>query len=384
MPLSKKKGKVEETKMKKGKKIVIISLVLSILSMSLIACQSSSKSKNENQSMSSKQQSEIVEETTKEAKAEESSNAETSDQEITIGILQFAQHSSLDNCREGFLQGLADQGFVEGENLIIDYQNSGADMALAAQIAENFVNKKYDMIMAIATPAAMHAYNAALDSDIPVVYTAISDPIISGLANEDGSSSGNITGTSDALPVEAQLKMIREIMPEAKTIGIMYTTSEANSESTIQIYEELAPKYDFELETIGIQTSADIPLAADNILTKVDCLCNLTDNTVVNSLPTIIDKAFAKNIPIFGSEVEQVSIGCLASEGIDYIALGQETGAMASLVLKGEAKAAEIPFRTIDESYLYLNTEAAEKLGIEIPEDMLNRAQEIFDTISHD
>ena len=157
MPLSKKKGKVEETEMKKGKKIIIMSLVLSILSMSLIACQSSSKSENENQSMSSKQQSEIVEETTKEAKAEESSNAETSDQEITIGILQFAQHSSLDNCREGFLQGLADQGFVEGENLIIDYQNSGADMALAAQIAENFVNKKYDMIMAIATPAAMHA-----------------------------------------------------------------------------------------------------------------------------------------------------------------------------------------------------------------------------------
>ena len=161
--------------------------------------------------------------------------------EFTIGISQFAQHGSLDNCREGFLIGLAERGFVEGENLTIDYQNAGAEMAVASQIAENFVGKDYDMIMAVATPAAMHAYNAAMDKNIPVIYSAVSDPIAAELAKPNGESAGNITGTSDALPVEAQLKMIREIMPAAKTIGILYTTSEANSEATVKIYKELAP-----------------------------------------------------------------------------------------------------------------------------------------------
>ncbi|MGI6579213.1 MAG: ABC transporter substrate-binding protein [Saccharofermentanales bacterium] len=300
---------------------------------------------------------------------------------FTIGISQFAQHGSLDNCREGFLLGLAEQGFVEGENLTIDYQNAGAEMAVASQIAETFVGKKYDLIMAVATPAAMHAYNAAMDKNIPVIYSAVSDPVAAELAKPNGESVGNITGTSDALPVEAQLKMIREIMPDAETIGIIYTTSETNSEATVKIYEELAPKYDFKLVISGIATSADIPLATDNILTKVDCLSNLTDNTVVESLPTILDKAFAANIPIFGSEVEQVSLGCLASEGVDYITLGKETGYMAAQVLRGEKTANELNFETISESFLYVNSATAEKLGIEIPESMSDRALENFSEI---
>ncbi len=306
-------------------------------------------------------------------------NTET--REITIGISQFAQHASLDNCREGFLAGLAESGFHVDKNLTIDYQNAGGDMAVASQIAENFANKDYDMIMAVATPAAMHAYNVASNTDIPVIYTAITDPIIANLANEDGSSKGNITGTSDALPVDAQLKMIREIMPEANRIGILYTTSEANSESAIKIYEELAPKYNFELITEGVASSADIPLATDNILSKVDCLSNLTDNTVVNSLATILDKAFERNVPVFGSEIEQVALGCLASEGIDYTSLGKQTAHMAAQVLKGERMAGDIPFQTISESFLYLNSAAADKLGIHIPEEYLDRAMKNFKEI---
>ena len=133
--------------------------------------------------------------------------------------------------------------------------------------------------------------------------------------------------------------------------------------------------------TSGIATSADIPLATDNILTKVDCLSNLTDNTVVESLPTILDKAFAANIPIFGSEVEQVSLGCLASEGVDYITLGKKTGYMAAQVLRGEKTANELNFETISESFLYINSATAEKLGIEIPQSMSDRALENFSEI---
>ncbi|CDZ75187.1 ABC transporter substrate binding protein [Peptoniphilus sp. ING2-D1G] len=313
--------------------------------------------------------------------AVEKTAAEEQSKEYKVGILQFAQHGSLDNCREGVIKGLENNAIKEGENLIIDYQNAEADMGITGQIADSFVANKYDMIIAIATPAAMSAFNAASDTDIPVIYTAISDPVAAQLAKEDGTPAGNITGTSDTLPVEAQLKMIKEVLPEAKKLGVLYTTSEANSISMIETYEKLAPEYGFELVTGSVTTTADIPLATDNILSKVDALTNLTDNTVVNSLPTILDKAASKNIPVFGSEIEQVKIGCLASEGIEYISLGEQTGDIAAKVLKGEAKASEIPFEIITNSSLYLNKEVAKNLGIEFSSDLTGRAVEIFEQI---
>ncbi len=299
-----------------------------------------------------------------------------SDKVYKIGILQFAQHSSLDNCREGFLQGLEEEGFVEGKNLEIDYQNAQADMGIAAQIANAFVGNKVDMVTAIATPAAMSVYNATMKTDIPVVYTAITDPIVAQLADENKKPLGNVTGTSDILPVEAQLKLIREIMPEAKNLGILHTSSESNSDSMLNIYKDLAGKYGFTIVDEAINTTADIPLATDNLLSKVDAITNLLDNTVVNSLPTILDKANAKKIPVFGSEVEQVNMGCLGSEGIEYVSLGKQTGKMAAKILKGEAKASEMPFETIEKPNLYLNSKVAKDLGIEIPKDLLDKATE--------
>lgn len=300
----------------------------------------------------------------------------------TIGISQFAQHGSLDNCREGFLQGLAEEGFVEGENLKVEYQNAETDMGVTNQIAQNFVSSKVDLICAIATPSAQSAYNAALKTEIPTIYTAVTDPVAAELVKEDGMPVGNVTGTSDKLPVEKQLAMIREMLPDAKTIGILYTTSEVNSESTIAEYEAAASKYGFEIVTSGINTTADIPLATDNLLEKVDCLNNLTDNTVVNALPTILAKANAKNIPVFGSEIEQVKIGCLAAEGLDYVSLGVQTGKMAAKVLKGETTASELKYEIIEESGLYVNTAVAEKLGITLSEESLGRALQVFETIT--
>lgn len=299
-----------------------------------------------------------------------------------IGIAQFAQHGSLENCREGFLQGLAEEGFVEGKNLEVDYQNAEADMGNANTIAQGFVANKVDLMCAIATPSAQACFNAAMKTDIPTIYTAVTDPVAAELAKEDEMPSGNVTGTSDKLPVEAQLKMIRELLPEAKTIGILYTTSEVNSESSIKEYESLVEKYGFTLETAGVATIADVPSAADTLLAKVDCLNNLTDNTVVSALPTILDKASKKNIPVFGSEIEQVKIGCMASEGIEYIELGKQTGRMAAKVLKGEAKASDMKFETITESSLYLNTKVAENLGITISDDTKGRAVETFTEIT--
>lgn len=152
----------------------------------------------------------------------ESGAIETAEGSFTIGISQFAEHGSLDNCREGFLAGLAEAGFVEGENLTVVFDNAQADMGTASTIADNFVSQKVDLICAIATPSAMSAYNSCMKTEIPVIYTAVSDPVAAGLANEDGTSIGNATGTSDALPVTNQLEMIRKIMPDAKSIGLPY------------------------------------------------------------------------------------------------------------------------------------------------------------------
>ena len=307
--------------------------------------------------------------------------AEASGDSYKIGISQFAEHGSLDNCREGFLEGLKEAGIEEGKNLTVEYQNAQTDTGTASTIADSFVSGKVDMICAIATPCASSAYNSCLNTDIPVVYTAVSDPVSAGLANEDGTSIGNITGSSDILPVEEQLKMIREMMPEAKKIGILYTTSEANSCSTIEQYKSLSDDYGFEIVDTGINTSADIEIAATDLVSKVDCLCNLTDNTVVNALQTVLDKANNAGIPVFGSEIEQVKSGCVASMGIDYYQLGIETGELAAKILKGEATAKDTNFITASKAELYVNTAAADKIGMKLDDAYIKDAAQTFDEI---
>ena len=294
----------------------------------------------------------------------------------TVGIGQFAQHGSLDNCYQGFLAGLAVAGIVEGENLTVSYQNAQADMGIAQQIAAQFAADKVDLTVVIATPMAQACFNAAAGK-IPTIFTAVTDPVAAGFVNQDGTAAGDITGTSDALPIEAQLKTIRAMLPEAKKIGILYTTSEVNSVSAIEESQQLAPAYGFEIVESGVSTSADIPLALDALLGKVDCLTNLTDNTVVSALALVLDKANAAGKPVFGSEIEQVKLGCVAAEGLDYIALGRQTGLMAAKVLKGEAKAGDIPYEIITEPGLYVNTEALAKFGIVLSDELAARANEV-------
>ena len=323
-----------------------------------------------------------TEESTADTESTAADTAAADGESYTIGISQFAEHGSLDNCREGFLAGLEEEGIAEGTNLTVLFDNAQADTGTASTISDNYVSKKVNLICAIATPSAMSAYNSTMNTDIPVIYTAVSDPVGAGLANADGSPVGNITGTSDALAVDAQLKMIREILPDAKKIGILYTTSEANSVSTIEQYKEAAGSYGFEIVDSGINTIADVDLAAADLVTKVDCITNLTDNTVVSALQTVIAKATDAGIPVFGSEVEQVKAGCVASMGLEYVELGKQTGAMAAKVLKGEAKASEMNFEVISEPSLYINTKAAADVNLTISDDMMGKAYQTFDEIT--
>ena len=293
------------------------------------------------------------------------------DKVYTVGIAQFAEHPSLDNCREGFIQGLAEMGYVEGENVRFVVQNAQADMGLTQQIAQQFA-QECDLVCAIATPIAQAAFNACMDSGKPVIYTAVSDPVAAMLANDEGKSDKNITGTCDLLPVEAQLKLIRAFLPEASKIGILYTTSETNSESQLKLYQDLAGQYGFEIVPSGVSTGADIPLACDSLLPQVDCLTNLTDNTVVSYLALVLDKANAAGKPVFGSEIEQVKNGCIASEGVEYVSLGQQTGRMAAEVLGG-AFGGDIPFYSSEGGEMCYNLAVAEALGVTIPEAELAR-----------
>ena len=341
------------------KKKVLAVILGAAMTMSLGACGSSGGSGNS-------------------ASGQDSSGEKT----YTIGISQFAEHGSLDNCREGFIEGLKEEGLEEGKNLTIEVKNAAADQGTAKQISDTFVSDKVDLICAIATPSAQAAYNSAIDTSIPVIYTAVTDPAAAELADENGAPVGNVTGTSDELPIKAQLEMIREMLPDAEKIGIMYTTSEVNSVSALETYKELAGDYGFTIVDKGVTQTADISLATDEILEEVDCLTNLTDNTVVNSLATILDKANAKKIPVFGSEIEQVKIGCLAAEGLDYVELGKQTGRMAAKVLKGEAEASEMNYEIITEPGYYVNTAVAENLGITVSEELLETAAESFDSIS--
>mgnify|MGYP004471261565 FL=1 len=290
-----------------------------------------------------------------------------------VGVTQYADHPSLDNCRKGFIEGLKENGFTEGDNLEIEYKAAQANDSMNTQIAQTFANSGMDLVCGIATPSAQALYVACREKKIPVVFNAISDPIGAGLAVSETEPMEGISGISDLLPVEDQLKLIRAVLPEAKKIGILYTTSEANSVSTIEIYKDLAPKYGFEIVDRGISKQAEVTQAADVLLNEVDCISNLTDNTVVAALSAVLEKANAKKIPVFGSEEEQVKNGCIASAGLDYVALGVQAGNMAAKVLKGE-DISKMPFETIKESKLTVNESVASNLGIEIPEEVSGKA----------
>lgn len=288
----------------------------------------------------------------------------------TIGVLQYADHPSLDNCLEGFRQGLD----AEGIKYELDAQSAKNDDATNTQIAQQFAAKRVDLVCGIATPSAQACYNACYDAGIPVIFNAVSDPVAANLAESETQAMDGITGVSDKLPVEAQLELIREMLPEAQKIGILYTTSEANSVSTIADYKEKAGDYGFEIVERGITNAADIPQAIDLLLTEVDCVTNMTDNTVVNNLPVLIEKATAAGIPVFGSEEEQVGNGCVASAGIDYIELGKKAGVIAARVLNGE-DISTIPYETMTESKITINPDAAAAVGIEIPQSITDRAE---------
>lgn len=282
--------------------------------------------------------------------------------EGTVGVIQFATHPSLDNCYKGFLEGL-------GEGYSIDFQNATADMSISDLQAKTMVSQGEAMLVGIATPAAMSCYAAARDALTPVVFVAVSDPVAAGIVQSIDAPGGNCTGVSDVLNFKAQLELIRAFLPEAKTIGVIYTTSEPNSVSQLASFQALAPDYGFQVEAVGIASASEVGSAASALVAKgVDCLNNFTDNNVVDNLPLVLHATDAAGIPVFGSEVEQVVNGCLAAQGIDYVALGRKAGEMAKAILTGEASPATTPVVQVSDVTPCYNSKVAAALKIALPD----------------
>lgn len=291
---------------------------------------------------------------------------------VKIGISQLAEHPALDSSREGFIDGLASKGFVEGDNISIDFQNAQGEIPTTQLIAQNLVSQEVDLIFAIATPAAQSAFN--ITKEIPILITAVTDPVDAGLADSWESSNTNVTGTSDATPIKEQFELLQELAPKASKVGIIYNTSEVNSEIQIEKANEVAGELGLEIITSGVTNANEIPQALDALIEKIDVLYIPTDNLVAASMPLIVNKTNEKNIPVIGAERAHVEAGALATEGIDYYELGFQTALMAVEIIHGK-EPTEIPVSTMEEYKLIINEDSAQTLKINIPEKLMEKGE---------
>lgn len=290
----------------------------------------------------------------------------------TIGICQYADHSALNQSREGFLKGLEEAGLVEGTDYQIDYQNAGLDSAKCETIAKDFVSKKVDLICSIATNASTACLTAVDGKDIPLIYAAVTDPESAGLLN------GNVTGTSDELRIDAQLKMIRELQPGASAIGIVYSTNEPNASFAIGEYGLLGMEHGFVIRTIGVSSPDEVKRAVDTLISLgVDCFSTVSDNGIATVLPTILEQVGQYGLPVYGCDKAQVEAGCVASAAIDYYELGLETGAMAAKVLKGEEEVSTMQPKTIYKYNLYINTKAISSTSLFVSDKIVKTAIDV-------
>ena len=279
----------------------------------------------------------------------------------TIGIIQFGSHASLNNCKDGILKGLKEQGITE-DDYDIQIENSNFDPSVSQTQANKFVNKKAAVIIAIATPSAVAAANAAADNGIPVVYCAVTDSTVMD-------NYKNVTGSSDIPNFQKQLEVVTAFMNKTNLkIGVLYSTEESSSPVQVEDLKKAAEKYDgMEILDSAVADINTIDAKTEDLISKgVDCFVNLLDNTIVGKLDNILSITNEKKIPVFGSEIEQVKVGCIASSSIDYIDVGAAAGKSAAEILNGK-NASDIPVSRITEPASYYNSKVCEKLGITVP-----------------
>ena len=300
-----------------------------------------------------------------------SKNAESGDEMFKVGIIQLMEHPSLDTIRESIIEGLEDEGYVEGENLKIEYQNGQNDMSTMKNIAQTFVGDECDVIVAIATPAAQAALSET--TDIPIVFAAITDPVGAGLVDSLDNPGGNVTGTSDEVSAEMIMNLAKDITPDFKTIGVLYNIGEDNSVSVVAQLKEYAGENGYKVIESTVTNTGEVQQAAQYLADKVDIVFSPIDNTVASSMAVATETFNNAGIPFYVSADSMVNDGGLATCGIDYTVLGRETAAMIADILEG-ADPAAIAVRKMSEMSVYVNKETAKALNIEIPQAILDKA----------
>lgn len=288
---------------------------------------------------------------------------------IKIGVIQLVEHSALDANYKGFVDGLAEAGYVDGDNIKIDYQNAQGEQANCVTIAQKFVNGRSDLIFAIATPAAQAAAN--LTKKIPILISSVTDPESAKLVKSNNAPGGNVTGTSDLTPCAAQMELIKKLYPEAKTVGMLYCSSEQNSHFQIKLAEEACDKLGLKYIEATVSNSNEIQQVTQSLCGKVDVIYSPTDNMIAAGMPLVGQVALENKIPVIVGEEGMCRAGGLATYGINYYELGKQTAKMAVRILKGEAKPATMPIEYLDTCDFVVNEETAKVLGVKIPAELL-------------
>ncbi|BFN14033.1 MULTISPECIES: ABC transporter substrate-binding protein [Marinobacter] len=291
-----------------------------------------------------------------------------------VAITQIVEHPALDAVHEGVKDELAERGYREGENLRLMHESAQGNSAIASQIARKFVGENPDVIVAIATPSAQTV--AAAARNVPVVFSAVTDPVAAKLVQSWEAPGANITGVSDMLPIEKHLDMLQRAMPDAKRIGTVYNPGEANAAALIELLEERLQARGLELVKGAATKTSEVLGAARSLVGKADAIYLTTDNTVISAAEAVISVGERAKIPVFAADTATVERGAVAALGFNYYNHGRQTGAMVARVLEG-AGTADMPVETMEELDLYVNPEAAERMGVTLPEDLIQEAVKV-------
>ena len=292
----------------------------------------------------------------------------------TVAITQIVEHPALDAVYQGVKDELAEQGFTEGENLRVLHESAQGNTGIAAQIARKFVGESPDVIVAIATPSAQTV--AAAARDIPVVFSAVTDPVGAKLVKSLEAPGANITGVSDMLPIDRHLDMVLQVVPEAKNIGTVYNPGEANAVSLVDLLEERLAARGLNLVKAAATKTSEVLGASRSLVGKADAIYLTTDNTVISAAEAVISVGERADIPVFAADTATVSRGAVAALGFDYYNHGRQTGAMVVRILNG-AKPADMPVETMDTLDLFVNPAAAERMGVTLSDELIQEAKEV-------
>lgn len=298
------------------------------------------------------------------------------DEKVKIGVIQIVEHPSLNTIRDSFAAQMKELGYVDGKNSEFEFVDAQNEMTTALAIIKEFEADEKDIIIAITTPAAQAA--APLSEKIPVVFAAVTDPIVAGLVDSLESTGRNITGTSDALDIEKILNLAITLTPGIKKLGYIYNTGEANSISCLEEVKEYAEEHNIEVIEAAITNSSELQQASQVLVEKVDAIFTPNDNTVALGMQVLANVAREAKIPVYVGADSMVADGGFATVGIEYTDLGRETALMAAKILDGVMKASDIPVKVFNEDLsTYINTVTAEAIGVTIPEEIMNNDKTI-------